>query len=64
MGKGGYKFFSAVLTLVIQEQELGEGPIKWVQCPNPAGTIGPASCMLIRTHARCALSVANFTLGS
>ena len=25
---------------------------KWVQCPNPAGNIGPASRTLTRTHAR------------
>ena len=24
---------------------------KWVQCPNPAGTIGPASRTLTHTHA-------------
>ena len=36
---------------------------KWVQCPNPAGTIGPTS----RTPAHTCgvvLSVASFTLGS
>ena len=42
---------------------LGEGPIKWVQCTNPAGTIGPASRTLAHTRSK-ALSVANFTLGS
>ena len=31
--------------------DLGEGPIKWVQCPNPAGTIGPASRTLDHTYA-------------
>ena len=40
-----------------------EGPIKWVQCPNPAGTIGPASHTLAHTSAD-ALSVADFNLGS
>ena len=29
----------------------GEGPIKWVQCPNSAGTIGPALRTLAHTHA-------------
>ena len=29
---------------------LVEGSIKkWIQCPNPAGIIGPASCTLART---------------
>ena len=28
---------------------LVERPIKWVQCPNPAGTIGPASGTLAHT---------------
>ena len=30
---------------------LGEGPVKWVQCPNPAGSIGPASGTLAHTCA-------------
>ena len=36
---------------------------KWVQCPNPASTIGPASSTLARACAKT-LSVANFNLGS
>ena len=36
---------------------------KWVQCPNPAGTIGPASRTLAHTHAWSAF-YANFNLGS
>ena len=44
---------------------LGEGPIKkWVQCPNPAGTIGPASRTLGHTCTLGVLFVNNFTLGS
>ena len=30
---------------------LGEGPIKWVQCPNPVGTIGPTLRTLAHTCA-------------
>ena len=44
---------------------LGEGPIKkWVQCRNPAGTIGPASYTLAHTCTLGVLSVTNFSLGS
>ena len=32
---------------------LGEGPIKLVQCPNPAGTIAPASRTLAHTCTLC-----------
>ena len=42
---------------------LAEGSIKWVQCPIPAGTVGPASPELAHAHNH-AFSVANFTLGS
>ena len=41
---------------------LEEWSIKWVQCPNPTGTIGPTSRTLAHTCTLCALSVANFTL--
>ena len=38
---------------------------KWVQCPNPTGTIGPASRTLALACTLCVLSAAaNFTLGS
>ena len=37
---------------------------KWVQCPNPAGTIGLVSSTLAHTYALSAFSVANFNLGS
>ena len=44
---------------------LGLGPIKkWVQCPNPAVTIGPASRILAHNSTLCVLSVANFTQGN
>ena len=43
----------------------GRGPSKkWVQCPNPAGTIGPASRRLAHTCTLGVLSATNFTLGS
>ena len=43
----------------------GRGPSKVGPImPQPAGTIGPASCMLTYTCTLCVLSVANFTLGS
>ena len=37
---------------------------KWVQCPNHADTIGPASYTLAHTCTLCVLSVANFDPGS
>ena len=38
---------------------LGEGPIMWVQCPNPTGTIGPVLRRLAHTYA---FSGSNFNL--
>ena len=44
---------------------LGEGPsIKWVQCPNPAGTIGHVLRTLAHTCKLRVLSVAKISLGS
>ena len=44
--------------------DLGEGPIRWVQCPNTVGTISPAAYTLAHTCTLHSFSVANFILGS
>ena len=42
----------------------GGANLKWVECPDPVGTIGPASRTLAHTYLRISTFGANFNLGS